>query len=600
MLPLLTTPLALFGLLALPALAAIYLLHNRSRPRPVSSLLLWTDARVAPEGGRRVDRLRPPPPFWLELLALLLLALAAAGPQVPANPGARPLVVVLDDSFSMLAGAPDSPRKRAADALLEELRKTPRGSVRLVLAGERPQVLGEGSRRAAEVERLLDGWTCRAPTARLDPAVALALELGGELATVLVLTDRAPETPPGVGRLRWWSFGTPRPNWAIVNATRSPGPRGDRVLFEVANLAAEARSTALRVEAGSPARELRKIDVRLGPGETQRVVLELPEDEGTIRAAVTGDDLPFDDAVTLVPVGRRQVRYDLRIAEPKLRAAVEKAVKATGAAAPADARPHLVFLEDPVPSPEGEDAWVVRLLIEQEAEAFTGPFVLDRAHPLTEGLPLAGVVWGGGKGPLPGAPVVMAGNVVLLTDAESATGRHELRLRLRPDLSTLTASPAWPALVWNLIQWRAAHLPGLDRTNVRLGEEATWTLLNAVESIEVAPPGGGPSAVPVRGRRAMVRADRSGVFTLRVGPDSAEFAANPLSRDESDLTGCSSGRWGDERDATTLRLEYRDVRWVLVLLALAVLVLHLWLLAGGVSPRLAGGAVGEPPASRGF
>src|SRR6478609_7370870 len=103
MLPVFTTPLAFLGLLALPALMAIYLLHNRARPRPVSSLLLWVDARPAPEGGRR---------------------------------GARPLVVVLDDSFSMLAGDPDSPRKRAADALLEELRRTPRGSVRLVLAGE--------------------------------------------------------------------------------------------------------------------------------------------------------------------------------------------------------------------------------------------------------------------------------------------------------------------------------------------------------------------------------------------------------------------------------------------------------------------------------
>src|SRR5437764_5754379 len=269
MLPVFTTPLALFGLLALPALAAIYLLHNRSRPRPVSSLLLWTDARVAPEGGRRVDRLRPPLAFWLELLALLLLVLAAAGPQVPANPGARPLVVVLDDSFSMLAGDPDSPRKRAADALLEELRRTPRGSVRLVLAGERPQVLGEGSRRAAEVGSLLDGWTCRAPAARLDPAIALALELGGAAATVLVLTDRAPEVPPGTGRLRWWAFGTARPNWALVNASRTPGPRGDRLLLEVANLAADPRSTTLRIESGTPPRELSRSEVRLNARETQ-------------------------------------------------------------------------------------------------------------------------------------------------------------------------------------------------------------------------------------------------------------------------------------------------------------------------------------------
>lgn len=574
MLPVLTTPLALFGLLALPALTAIYLLHNRSRPRPVSSLLLWTDARVAPEGGRRIDPPRPPLAFWLELLALLLLVLAAAGPQWPANPGARPLVVVLDDSFSMLAGGDDSPRKRAAAALLDDLRRTPRGSVRLVLAGDRPQVLGEGSRRAAEVESLLDGWTCRSPAAKLDPAVALALELGGDLATVLVLTDRPPEPPPGTGRVRWWAFGTARPNWAVVNATRSPGPRGDRVLLEVANLAAEPRSTTLRVD-GSPPRELR-LDTR----ETQRIVLELPEGQGAVRAAVDGDDLPFDDAVTLVPAGRKHVRYDLRLSEARLRAAVEKAVRATGAATPADSRPHLVFLDAAAEPPAGDETWVVRVLTEPEAEAFTGPFVLDRAHPLTEGLPLAGVVWGGGKSPLPGAPVVMAGNVALLTDAESATGRHELRLRLRQDLSTLTESPAWPALVWNLVQWRAAHLPGLDRTNVRLGEDAAWTLAAAAETVEVTPPGGGPSAVPVRGRRATVRADQPGVYALRAGPGTAEFAANPLSRDESDLTGCGTGRWGDERDATTLRLEYRDVRWLLVLLAAAVLVLHLWLLSG--------------------
>lgn len=576
MLPVFATPLALFGLLALPALAAVYLLHNRSRPLPVSSLLLWVDARVAPDGGRRVDRLRPPPAFWLELLALALLALAAAGPHLPANPGARPLVVVLDDSFSMLAGGSDSPRTRAADVLREELRRAPRGSVRFVLAGERPQVLGEGTHRAGEVEPLLAGWACQSPAARLDPAVALALELGGDLATVLVLTDHAPDPPPGTGRLRWWAFGTPRPNWAFVNASRTPGPRGDRLLLEVANLAADARTTTLRVEAGG--RDLRRSEVALNAGETHRVVLELPvNDTAVVRAAVGGDDLPFDDAVTLVPTARRPVRYDVRLSDPKLRTVVERAVRATGTATPAADRPHLVFLDAAAELPDGDDAWAVRVLAEPDAEAHTGPFVLDRAHPLTDGLSLAGVVWGAGKTPLPGSPVVMAGNVPLVTDAEAATGRHELRLRVRPDLSTLTESPAWPALAWNLVRWRAAHLPGLDRANVRLGEEATWTLTTPVETIDVTRPGGAAGAVPVRGRRAVVRADRPGMYALKAGTETAAFAANPLHRDESDLTGCAAGRWGDERDATTLRLEYADATWAVVLLLLAVATFHLWL-----------------------
>jgi len=179
MIPLFTTPLAFVGLVSLPALVAIYLFHNRSRPLPVSSLLLWGDLRESRDAGTRVDRVRAPLLFWLELLILLLLVLAAAGPHLPSASGGRPLVVVLDDSFSMQAWAPDSPRARAAAAILEELHNTHRSSVRLVLAGERPQALGEGTRRAAEVEPLLAEWTCQSPTARLDSAIALALELVG-------------------------------------------------------------------------------------------------------------------------------------------------------------------------------------------------------------------------------------------------------------------------------------------------------------------------------------------------------------------------------------------------------------------------------------
>ena len=43
MIPLFTTPLALWGLLAIPALLAIYWLRNRFRRHPVSSLMLWLD-----------------------------------------------------------------------------------------------------------------------------------------------------------------------------------------------------------------------------------------------------------------------------------------------------------------------------------------------------------------------------------------------------------------------------------------------------------------------------------------------------------------------------------------------------------------------------
>ncbi len=372
-----------------------------------------------------------------------------------------------------------------------------------------------------------------------------------------------------------------------MNASRTAGPRGDRLLLEVANLAAEPRATTLRVEAGQPARELRQSELHLNAGEAQRLVLEIPDGTGAVRAFVGDDALNADNAVSLLAAPRKSVTYDVRVGEKELRSALDRALKATDLATPA-ARPQLVFVDGAGEAPDDDAAWVVRVIREPEAEAYTGPFVLDRSHPLTNGLSLAGVVWGGGKTTLPGAPVVMAGNVTLLTDTEFASGRHEVRLRLRPDLSTLLQSPAWPALAWNLVQWRATFQPGLERANVRVGEEAVWALSASPESAEVTRPGGAGSTVPVYARRAAIRADRPGIYSLKSGDESAEFAANAVNRDESDLTTCATGRWGDEPDAAALRSDYRDVTAWLALLAAVVATLHVWALtrkpATGATP----------------
>ncbi|HEY6400249.1 MAG TPA: BatA domain-containing protein, partial [Blastocatellia bacterium] len=125
--PVFTFTLAFIALLAAPALVAIYWLRNQSRDRRVSSLLLWLDERQMWEGGRLIHRLQTPLLFFLEMLAILLLVTAAAGPMMRAGEGGRPLVVVLDDSFSMLAGAgrddaSGAARARAARAIESELK----------------------------------------------------------------------------------------------------------------------------------------------------------------------------------------------------------------------------------------------------------------------------------------------------------------------------------------------------------------------------------------------------------------------------------------------------------------------------------------------
>src|SRR5262245_1679059 len=97
--------------------------------------MLWLDQREERAGGTRIHRLQSPLLFFLELAALALLSVAAAGPHVRSLQASRPMVVVLDDSYSMLAGPENSPRAQAEAALVAELRSRPRPSLRLILAG---------------------------------------------------------------------------------------------------------------------------------------------------------------------------------------------------------------------------------------------------------------------------------------------------------------------------------------------------------------------------------------------------------------------------------------------------------------------------------
>jgi hypothetical protein len=578
--PVFTFPLAFIALLAVPALVAIYWLRNRAKERRVSSLLFWLDEKQKWEGGRRIHRLQAPLLFFLELLTILLLVMAAAGPMMRAGEGGRPLVVALDDSFSMLAGNDDSAKNRAMRAIESELRSNRYEPVSFVLAGESPQLLGEATDNAEQAIKLLQNWKCSSPEAKLEEAVAFAFELGGSRARVLAVTDHSPPQELSDSRLQWWSFGSARQNFAFINATRSQRDDEDRVLLEITNLSSQAGATTLSLESENPQSAIRNPQaIQLSPGETRRVLLTLKPGAPALRARLSDDALRADNEVVLLPEASKNVRVDLRVREATLRSLVEKAVRSSPNTLLSADRPGLVITDESESNVENAEAWTLRIIAEKDAASFLGPFVVDRAHPLTEGLSLGGVVWGSGRSSqLPGAPIITAGNIPLLTDVDRA-GRHELRLRLRPDLSTLQESPNWPILIWNLINWRAQAAPGLRQANVRLGGDATLTVEAGVEEVRVVDPQRNARQLPVRDKAVMIKADSVGVYEIGANQNQYAFAANALQREESDLAQAASGRWGNWANAAALQWEYRSVAWVLLLLAMIVLAIHAWLVA---------------------
>jgi hypothetical protein len=111
-----------------------------------------------------------------------------------------------------------------------------------------------------------------------------------------------------------------------------------------------------------------------------------------------------------------------------------------------------------------------------EPQDFAGPFVLEKRHPLLQGMTLGGVVWPGAAPLAAGAihPLVSAGDRALagLSLASGAGARGETTVVLNLDLerTNLIRAPDWPILISNLVELRRQNLPGPERWNYRSGE----------------------------------------------------------------------------------------------------------------------------------
>ena len=580
--PLLTLPIAMLALAALPALASIYWLRNRYRRQEVSSLLLWGGQREAREGGSRLNRLQTPLLLLLELLAILLLALAAAGPRIHALAERQSIIVILDGSYSMQAG--HDPRGQALKALRRQLASHGKYSAQLILADAHPHLLGPPTTQPDLTIQQAQGWDVHAATADLTGAVTMAHELGGPRAKILVLTDHPPQDELGAGRLQWWSFGQAGPNVAITSAMRRPVGEQERVMVEVTNLGTHPTRTALTFAGG----ESRRFDI--AAGSTHRFWLDLQASDQPFFAELPDDALAADNQVLLLAQPSPVLRVGIAVNDEALQELVARFIEYAPNATQVAHDEQLLITDQPTGPPAGDAAWVLRFIADppEEVAAYIGPYVIDRAHPLAAGASLEQVIWSAGSSTeMPGGggrPVIMAGDVPLLTETPRKRGR-EIRMRIRPDQSSLMQSPDFPILLWNLIDWQLSTLPGLRTTNHRLGETVLLGVSAPLTQIAVSAEDAETREIPVVSGAAQIDANHVGLTRIDAGDRSYTFAVNTMSYEESDLRQAGARRAGSWLDEATIRNEYRSVAWLLLLLTLGVLGIHTAIIArsGGQS-----------------
>lgn len=294
-----TSPLALLGLLFIPAVIAMYLLKLRRDEAIVPSTLLWTRLVADVEANAPWQKLRRSLLLLLQLLLVVILAVLAARPFLERPAGlARDIVLVLDTSASM--GATDVVPDRltvAKEAAIDALRDLPTGGKVSVVAADRSAriVVNESS----DLGRVRDAISSIAVTpSRGD--LGDALELASKLAArsgdaqVLVATDAALATDPTErvsAPVKVLPVGRDRKNQAIVALAVRTAPSAvtRSVFISVANLDLEL--TPRRVELWGDDRLLEVRDVLLEPQARADVIIDdVPPDVGAIEVRLVGPD----------------------------------------------------------------------------------------------------------------------------------------------------------------------------------------------------------------------------------------------------------------------------------------------------------------------
>src|SRR6476619_1681062 len=98
------SPLALAGLVFIPAVLAMYMLKLRRDQAVVPSTLLWSRLLTDVEANAPWQRLRRSLLLRLQLLLVIVIALLAARPFLERPAGlARDIVLIVDTSASMAA-----------------------------------------------------------------------------------------------------------------------------------------------------------------------------------------------------------------------------------------------------------------------------------------------------------------------------------------------------------------------------------------------------------------------------------------------------------------------------------------------------------------
>ncbi|MEZ6068566.1 MAG: hypothetical protein R3B90_23285 [Planctomycetaceae bacterium] len=465
-----------------------------------------------------------------------------------------------------------------------------------------------------EANEALEQWRPSAARHDFHAAWDEAVQMVAREGRFLFLTDAEPDDtillPKGMEVL---ALGEALPNVAFTAARWQPGEGAERgqIYLRIANLGMAAATVRVTAEAAGQSVLDRVLE--MPPSSEAPLELAPPAELGqlTIRLSSDADALDIDNVVTLVEPKPRQVRIAVELqadgAESRL---VERALRSLpGVVRVNDAAQADLIIGHAATATAAAatgDVWWLGIgplnqseAIRKQAVDLIGPYLIERQHPLLEGVSLGGIVWGGVQPTTEFrlSPLVSVDRTILMGRIEGG-GAAGWVMNIDLARSNLGDSPDWPILLSNLVQMRRDALPGLRRWNYRL-EEAVQLRSPALPTAAAAPDAaandeltlltpGGRERTLVRGRGDVIDIPplgEPGVYEIRDGERLLErFAVNFFDREESTLLALSSVHIepSEAYEATKINLD-NPFSWLIVgaILLILLSILLDWQVLGG-------------------
>ncbi len=290
----LANPLGLLALLGIPAVLAIHFLQRKAIELPVSTLFLLERTQRDAASGRRLDRIIPSVPLWMQLLAVLLLAWFLGEPRFQKSGSVQRIAVVLDSSASMGVFKKEALTRLAAELpALQGSASTVELTV-MESAPGRPRLYAGSSvedlKAALEKWQPLDGLN--------DPSQALRLgrSLVSREGTVIYLTDTPIKSLPFDAKLIAVGEVIENVGFTGVTFATEEGTLVWRALVRNYGMTDADRTWSMRTSSGNT--EPRPL--HLAAGSLVTLQAAFPQDAKNVRIVLSGDRFTLDDTLPIV------------------------------------------------------------------------------------------------------------------------------------------------------------------------------------------------------------------------------------------------------------------------------------------------------------